>query len=52
MSAEAKAGSSMAKGSSESNPPKRRSPTRRGDTPFDRFVREEREGGQLTRLTG
>lgn len=54
MSAEAKADSSMAKGSGSggSNPPKRRGAVRRGDTPFDRFVRDEREKGRLTRLTG
>jgi transcription-repair coupling factor (superfamily II helicase) len=52
MSAEAKSGSTMAGGCRGSNAPKRRVPPRRGDTPFDRFVREAREGGQLTRLTG
>ena len=52
MSAEAKSGSTMTSGCRGSNAPKRRVPPRRGDTPFDRFVREAREGGQLTRLTG
>ena len=52
MSAEAKSGSTVTDGSRGSNAPKRRVPPRRGDTPFDRFVREARERGQPTRLTG
>ena len=57
MSVEAKAGSNMADSTTIGEPsgskaPKRRGSPRRGDTPFDRFVREERELGQLTRLTG
>jgi transcription-repair coupling factor (superfamily II helicase) len=36
----------------EPNQPKRRASPRRGDTPFDRLVREQRASAQLTRLTG
>ena len=49
MSAEAKTGSTMTDGPNKRT---RRASPRRGDTPFDRFVREEREGGRLARLTG
>jgi transcription-repair coupling factor (superfamily II helicase) len=49
MSAEAKTDSAVR---AMPNDPKRRRPTRRGDTPFDRFIRQERESGQLSRLTG
>jgi len=52
MSAEAKAGSSITRRATGSSVPGRRGSPRRGDTPFDRFLREEREGGPLARLTG
>jgi len=52
MSAEAKADSTALTGSDEAKTRKRRGSPRRGDTPFDRFLREERGRGQLARLTG
>ena len=52
MSAEAKAGSTTAEKSGPSNARKRRGAAGRGDTPFDRFVREARSDGPITRLTG
>ena len=42
----------MTRGATRSSMLGRPGSSRRGDTPFDRFLREEREGGQLTRLTG
>ena len=52
MSAEAKSGSTTGPRPKPSNTPKRRSPRGRGDTPFDRMIREARLEGPIRRLTG